>query len=80
METAKYTILPLYGGASKSYTEMSKEEQAVVGQKVMEKVKERAFSRGLPIYIGIDTKTIAEYANGKRFVVESDGQLTPFNG
>ena len=41
----------LYGGAAKSFHLMNEKERMEAAQKVVERAKEKAFSRGLPIYI-----------------------------
>jgi hypothetical protein len=41
----------------------------------MERVKEKAFSRGLPIIWGKNGSVVAEYANGNKVLV-IDGAIT----
>lgn len=54
-----------YGGAKKSSFEMSPEEFKDVAASILRRAKEKAFSRGLPIYYGRDGKVWAEYADGR---------------
>ena len=70
METRDFTLL--YGGAAKFSFEMTPEEYKEAAQRVVNRVKEKAFSRGLPIYYSVDGLVIAEFADGKKFVVEND--------
>lgn len=53
-----------FGGAKKSSFEMSKEEIQEAAQSILRRAKEKAFSRGLPIYYGKDGKVLAEYPDG----------------
>ena len=70
METRDFTLL--YGGAAKFSFEMTAEEYKEAAQRVVNRAKEKAFSRGLPIYYSIDGLVIAEFADKKKFVVEND--------
>ena len=51
-----------------------------VAQKVVERAKEKAFSRGLPIYYKVNGLVIAEFADGKKFEVENQELVRPYNG
>jgi len=61
-----------YGGAKKSTFEMSHEELEQAAQSILRRVKEKAFSKGLPIYFSKDGKVMAEYPNGRIEVVKKD--------
>ena len=63
-------ILPLYGGAEKPVSQMSREEFDAVAQIVYDKVREQAFSRGLPVVIGRAGQVIKEYADGRIEVIK----------
>jgi hypothetical protein len=67
------SITPLYlryGGAKKSTFDMSSEELEQAAQSILRRAKEKAFSKGLPIYFGKDGKVMAEYADGRIEVVK----------
>jgi hypothetical protein len=57
-------ILPLYGGAEKSVRDMTSDEFHTIAGSIMTKVREQAFSRGLPIVVEQNGKVIREYADG----------------
>ncbi|GAA4458833.1 hypothetical protein GCM10023189_31720 [Nibrella saemangeumensis] len=62
-------IMPLYGGATKTIREMNEEDFARIAEAVMAKVKEQAFSRGLPIVYERNGHVIEEYADGRIEIV-----------
>ncbi|MCY7352230.1 MAG: hypothetical protein LH606_16450 [Cytophagaceae bacterium] len=64
-------IMPLYGGAEKPVSQMSEDEFDAVAQAVYVKVREQAFSRGLPVIIGREGQVLKEYADGRIEVVPS---------
>lgn len=64
-ENDRPTILPLYGGAKKSVCQMSKEEFDEVAQIIYVKVREQAFSRGLPVIIERNGQAVKEFADGR---------------
>jgi hypothetical protein len=64
MEVQAVPILLRYGGAEKSTFEMSKDELEKVAISILRRAKEKAFSKGLPIYFGKDEKVYAEYPDG----------------
>ena len=70
----------LYGGAAKSFHLMNEKERMEAAQKVVERAKEKAFSRGLPIYYKVNGLVIAEFADGKKFEVENQELVRPYNG
>lgn len=57
-------ILPLFGGANKPIEEMTADEHSWAADQVYQKVREAAFSRGLPVIIKIDGQLIKEFADG----------------
>ena len=57
-------ILPLYGGAAKSIETMTVEQFDVAAEQVYVKVREAAFSRGLPVIIEENGRAFREYADG----------------
>lgn len=80
-ETAKAEeITMLYGIAEKSYFDMNAEERKEVAVKALERAKEAAYSRGLPIIYGENGLVIAEYVNGKRFIRENGKDVKPYHG
>jgi len=62
-------ILLTYGGAEKSVFEMTPEEFKKAAESIVRRAKEKAFSKGLPIYYGRNGKVIAEYADGHTEIV-----------
>jgi len=71
MEDNKYEKedILLYGGAKKELGKMNSKERKIVSEKIGDSIREKAFSRGLPIYVEIDGKTVAEYADGKKEIL-----------
>ena len=53
-----------YGGAKKSSFEMTPEEFEEAAESVLRRAKEKAFSKGLPIYFSKDGVVMAEYPDG----------------
>lgn len=53
-----------YGGAKKSSFEMTKEELEQAAASILRRAKEKAFSKGLPIYFSKEGKVFAEYSDG----------------
>jgi hypothetical protein len=76
METNDITLL--YGGAAKPSYLMTPEEYKEAAQRVVNRAKEKAFSRGLPIYYDKNGVVIAEFADGRKFVVEGDEFVKPY--
>ena len=70
----KQTILPLYGGADTLLEEMTAEERERAADLVYVKVREQAFSRGLPVIISKNGQAVREYADGR---IESVKNQTP---
>lgn len=61
-----------YGGAKKSTFDMNQEELEQAAQSILRRAKEKAFSKGLPIYFGKDGMVMAEYPDGHIEVVKKD--------
>jgi hypothetical protein len=61
-----------YGGAKKSTFDMSFEELEQAAQSILRRAKEKAFSKGQPIYYSKDGKVMAEYADGRIEVVKKN--------
>ena len=78
METTAITLL--YGGAKTPYHEMSAAEKQEAAAQIVERAKEKAFSRGLPIYYAVGELVVAEFADGRKFVVEDQQLARPYNG
>ena len=57
-------ILPLYGGAAKPIEAMTAEEFDVAAEQVYVKVRESAFSRGMPVIIERNGRAFREFADG----------------
>lgn len=62
-------IQPLYGGAAKSVLDMTPEELDQASDEIMRKVREQAFSRGLPVVLEQDGQVVFEYADGRQTLV-----------
>lgn len=69
----------LYGGASKAFYLMNETEKSQVAKEIRQRAKEKAFSRGLPIFYGKNNKVIAEFADGSQFLVENQELTTPYS-
>jgi hypothetical protein len=76
METEE--IVLMYGGAAKPAYLMTPEEYKEAAQRVVNRAKEKAFSRGLPIYYEIKGIVIAEFADGRKFEVENRELVRPY--
>jgi hypothetical protein len=59
-----------YGGAKKSTFEMTGEELALAAKNILRRAREKAFSKGLPIYFTRDGILMAEYPDGHIETVE----------
>lgn len=73
-------IYLMYGLAKKPFAEMSPEERSEASLKALERAKEAAFTRGLPIIYGENGFVIAEYMDGKRFIRENGEDIKPYYG
>lgn len=62
-------VLLTYGGAEKSVFDMTPEEFKKASESIVRRAREKAFSKGLPIYYGKNGKVVAEYANGHTEIV-----------
>ena len=58
-------VLLNYGGAEKSLDEMNEEEVNTAAKVILNRAKEKAFSKGLPIYYMLSKQLVAEYADGR---------------
>lgn len=58
-------VLLNFGGAKKFIADMSPEELEAVRQSVLRRAREKAFSKGLPIYYSLNGRLLAEYADGR---------------
>jgi hypothetical protein len=76
MKTGDFTLL--YGGAAKPAYLMTPEEYKEAAQRVVNRAKEKAFSRGLPIYYGVNGLVIAEFSDGRKFEVENRELVRPY--
>ena len=53
-----------YGGAKKSSFDMTEQELEDAAASILRRAKEKAFSKGLPIYFSKANKVFAEYPDG----------------
>jgi hypothetical protein len=65
LRSTPVTIQPLFGGSEKSVQDMTLTDLATVSARLMLTVRERAFSRGLPIDYELDNQVVREYADGR---------------
>jgi hypothetical protein len=59
-----------YGHAKKPFDQLNPNELAAANQRLQKKVRERAWAAGSPVYYGINGYLIAEYADGKKMIIE----------
>lgn len=64
MEKQREMIFLRYGGAKKSSFEMTSEELEQAAASILRRAKEKAFSKGRPIYFSEGDKIFAEYPDG----------------
>ena len=65
-----------YGHANKPFDQLSSVELADVNKRLRKKIRDRAWAVGSPVYYGERGYLIAEYADGKKMIVEEiNGQL-----
>jgi hypothetical protein len=70
-QTSEPIVYLLYGGAKKSCFEMTAEELQAAAQSSLRRAREKAFSKGLPIYSYRNKLVVAEYPDGHTEVVTS---------
>jgi hypothetical protein len=58
-------VLINYGGAEKLIADMNEEELEEARQSIMRRAREKAFSKGLPIYYYKEGVQVAEYPDGR---------------
>ena len=58
-------ILLRYGGARKSTFDMTEAELKKAAESILYRVKEKSFSKGLPIYFSKEEIVFAEYPDGQ---------------
>lgn len=58
-------VLLNYGGAKKFVAEMNEQELEAARQSTLRRAKEKAFSKGLPVYYVLNGNVVAEYVDGK---------------
>ncbi len=78
MQTTLPPFTLLYGMAEKSCFDMTQDEWKQAAIKALERAKEAAFTRGLPIIYGENGHVIAEYADGRRFIRKRDQDIAPY--
>jgi hypothetical protein len=65
---SEYSVTPIllrYGGAKKSTFDMTPEELQQAALSILRRAKEKAFSKGLPIYFSENDVLMAEYPDGR---------------
>ncbi len=63
-DVKKIVIVSLYGGSQKTVQEMTPDDFRSASDAVLTKVREQAFSRGLPIVYEVSGHTVREYPDG----------------
>ena len=63
-------VLLNYGGAKKFIAEMNSEELETARKSILRRAREKAFSKGLPIYYSRKGKLLAEHPDGKVVIVQ----------
>jgi hypothetical protein len=58
-------VLLNYGGAKKFIAEMNAEELEKARQSIMQRAREKAFSKGLPVYYHHQGILVAEFPDGR---------------
>jgi hypothetical protein len=64
-EVQKTPVLLNYGGAKKFIADMDADELEEARQSIMRRAREKAFSKGLPIYYRLNGSLVAEYPDGR---------------
>jgi hypothetical protein len=65
-----------YGRAQKPFDQLNQIELADANKRLHKKIRERAWAVGSPVYYGENGYLIAEYADGKKMIIEEiNGQL-----
>ena len=78
-DTKDFTPQLFYGLADKPLHEMTEAERKQASDDAMVIVRYNAFSRGLPIFYSEKGFIIAEYSDGRRFLVENHKISHPYN-
>ena len=58
-------VLLNYGGASKFIAEMNADELETASRSIVRRAREKAFSKGLPVYYHKNAILIAEFSDGR---------------
>ncbi len=58
-------VFETYGGSDKVSFDMNAREFATAAQNIVNRAREKAFSKGLPIYYKRNNNIIAEFADGR---------------
>ena len=64
-DTPKLPVLLNYGGAQKFIADMDADELETARQSIMRRAREKAFSKGLPIYYRLNGSLVAEFPDGR---------------
>jgi hypothetical protein len=79
MEEKRFDIKLMQGHADKVFSDMNDEELDKAHSDIGKKVRKKAFDLGLPIYYGEKGLVIAEYSDGRKFVIENLQVVRPYN-
>jgi hypothetical protein len=79
MEEKRFDIKLMQGHADKVFSDMTDEELDKAHSNIGKKARKKAFDLGLPIYYGEKGLVIAEYSDGRKFVIENLQVVRPYN-
>lgn len=64
-EAIQTPVLLNYGGAQKFIADMNADELEKARQSIMHRAREKAFSKGLPVYYSQNGSLVAEFPDGR---------------
>jgi hypothetical protein len=64
-EAVQTPVLLNYGGAKKFVADMDTDELETARQSILQRAREKAFSKGLPIYYSQNGVLVAEFPDGR---------------
>lgn len=64
-DTIQMPVLLNYGGSKNFIADMTPDELKQARQAILQRAREKAFSKGLPIYFSQNNVLLAEYSDGR---------------
>lgn len=64
-DTTQIPVLLNYGGSKNFIADMNPNELENARQSILQRAREKAFSKGLPIYYSKNDRLLAEYSDGR---------------